>query len=50
MIPIVLAAALPGSAFTVALLVVVLGTGTLAGLLLPARRLPPSLPPPPPPG
>ncbi len=50
MIPIVLAAALPGSAFSVVLLVTVLGTGALAGLLLPARRGPPAPPPPPPPG
>ena len=45
MAPIVLATALPGSGLTVGFLVVLLGTGTLAGRLRPARPEPPSPPP-----
>jgi cytoskeletal protein CcmA (bactofilin family) len=47
MLPLVLAAALPGAALTVLLSILFLGTGVLALLILPARR-PPPVPPTPP--
>ncbi len=47
MLPLILAAAVPGAALTVLLSVLFLGTGVLALLVLPERR-PPPMPPPPP--
>ncbi len=45
MAPVVLVSSVPGAGLTIALLVVVLGTGTLIGLLRPARPTPPAPPP-----